>query len=477
MTMNRWLLGVCAIALVIGSAGSSGAKMTGITGKSAGCNPCHSGGTAPTVTITGPTSVTVGSTNEYLLQVFDVGSQHYGGLDASATGGTLATGGSYSTGTQLSSGEITHTAAKGSDGTSVKFSFFWTAPISTGAYALQAAGAAVNGDGGTGGDNWSTTSFSITVNPAPTPTLTGGTTPTASPTPTPTDAAATVTPTPTITPTPDPCPSAHCLDCSDICNCADAKPGVCIGYCGAGVCTDVGGACACQPTLDHFTCYKTGPTKGSIKFGGRPNPPGVGLEDQFGASTVAVKKSKFLCAPTNKNGEDPTAPTHAEHLEGYQIKPAEKRVLPTNLTVTNQFGAIQVDAKKESHLLVPTVKSLTAPPSLPGSFVVDHFQCYKAKLSKGAPKFLPILGVTIQDQFRTMQVDVKKPRYLCVPVDKNGEGIHDSVSHLMCYQVKQVKGDPKFVKVIGAYVQNQLAAEQLDVKTPSELCVPATLSP
>jgi hypothetical protein len=132
-----------------------------------------------------------------------------------------------------------------------------------------------------------------------------------------------------------------------------------------------------------------------------------------------------------------------------------------------------VDAKKQSHLLVPTVKDRVTPPPLPGAFTVDHFQCYKAKASKGAPKFVPVLNVEIEDQFGIMHVDVKKPTYLCNPVDKNGEGIHDSVTHLMCYQVKQVKTEPKFQKVLGVFVNNQFGPEQLDVKKPSELCVPA----
>jgi len=97
------------------------------------------------------------------------------------------------------------------------------------------------------------------------------------------------------------------------------------------------------------------------------------------------------------------------------------------------------------------------------------------KISKDAPKFTTVMGVAIEDQFGAMNVDVKRPRYLCVPVNKNGEGIHDAVSHLMCYRVKQVKGDTKFVKVVGAFVHNQFGAEQLDVKRPSELCVPATV--
>jgi len=191
-----------------------------------------------------------------------------------------------------------------------------------------------------------------------------------------------------------------------------------------------------------------------------------------------VKKPKFLCAPTNKNGEDPTAPDHSEYLEGYPIKPAEKLDLPTNLAVTDQFNqdGLAIGAKKESHLLVPTVKNLSSPPSLPEAFAVDHFQCYKVSISKGMPKFTPVRA-TIQDQFGMLTVDVKKPRYLCVPVKKNSEEIHDSASLLMCYQVKRVSGGSKFTKVIGAYVNNQFGPEQLDAKTLADLCIPAATSP
>jgi hypothetical protein len=59
--------------------------------------------------------------------------------------------------------------------------------------------------------------------------------------------------------------------------------------------------------LDHFTCYKAGATGGSVKFAGIPNPPGISLVDQFGTAQVEVKKPKFLCAPTDKNGEDPAS--------------------------------------------------------------------------------------------------------------------------------------------------------------------------
>jgi len=232
--------------------------------------------------------------------------------------------------------------------------------------------------------------------------------------------------------------------------------------------------------LDHFTCYKAGATSGSVKFPGIPNPPGVSLVDQFGTSTAEVKRPKFLCAPTNKLGEDPTAPTHPEHLTGFQIRNSTAPTFPTNIKVVDQFntGGLFVDAKRQSHLLVPTAKNLSATPPTPTMFVTDHFECYKVGVTSGTPKFMPVPGVTVQDQFGTMHVDVKKPKYLCTPVDKNGEDptAPNHVPHLMCYQVKQVDPVP-FMKMVGIFVNNQFGPEQLDAKKPSDLCVPALKNP
>jgi hypothetical protein len=234
--------------------------------------------------------------------------------------------------------------------------------------------------------------------------------------------------------------------------------------------------------LDHFTCYKAAATKGSVKFPGILNPPGISLVDQFGSSQVAVKKPKFLCAPTNKNGEDPTAPSHPEHLKIYQIKNSVKPVFPTGTTVIDQFNTsgISMDVKKQAYLLVPSVKSLTGPTPVPtpGAFTTDHFQCYKTSVTKNTPKFVPVLGVALGDQFGNMTVDVKKPAFLCSPVNKEGEdpSAPNHIDHLMCYKIKQVDA-VKFAKIPGVFVNNQFGSETLDVKKPALLCLPALLFP
>jgi len=231
---------------------------------------------------------------------------------------------------------------------------------------------------------------------------------------------------------------------------------------------------AAAQTLDHFTCYVAKPTAGTAAFA--PHP-GVKLDDAFGNSTVDVKRPRLLCLPTNKNGEDATAPSHADHLEDYQIKPASRFAPRLQQRVTDQFGSRLLDLKKPLALQVPTAKSTTSQPPPPVT-TLDHFQCYKARTSKGSARFAPILGVSLADQFGPMTVTVKKPRRFCLPVDKNGEspGAEGHSTHLMCYQVKQTSA-PRFAAVSGLYTDNQFGPERLDARKPYELCVPALRGP
>ena len=75
----------------------------------------------------------------------------------------------------------------------------------------------------------------------------------------------------------------------------------------------------------------------------------------------------------------------------------------------------------------------------------DHFLCYKAKTAKGS-KFEPVLGIELVDQFEEGLFDAQKLTSVCNPADKNGEGVHDDVTHLVGYQIKLSKTDPKQAK-------------------------------
>ena len=153
--------------------------------------------------------------------------------------------------------------------------------------------------------------------------------------------------------------------------------------------------------------------------------------------------------------------------------PQPKHVERTNIRVDNQFGTIFVDTKKPDRLLVPSAKSLAGPIDALDPETIDHFKCYKVKVTEGTPEFEPI-QVTLADQFEDKLFDVKKPKRLCNPVDKNSEGIFNPLAHLMCYTVKRAEGEPKHIKVSGIQVNNQFGPLQLDTKKEAELCVPST---
>jgi hypothetical protein len=96
----------------------------------------------PTITLTGPTSVTSGSTSNYTLSV-NVLTAGNGGLDVAASAGTFGAG----TGTQVMGGEITHTAPNTSTGTH-SWTFTWTAPTVTAATSVTLYAAATDSYGG-----------------------------------------------------------------------------------------------------------------------------------------------------------------------------------------------------------------------------------------------------------------------------------------------------------------------------------------
>jgi len=86
--------------------------------------------------------------------------------------------------------------------------------------------------------------------------------------------------------------------------------------------------------------------------------------------------------------------------------------------------------------------------------------------------------VTIDDEFGSLNLRVRKAFRLCVPADKNGEGISDPQIPLMCYVMKPAVGAPPFHPPVDpVYVNNQFGQTTYEVEHLHELCVPATLGP
>ena len=198
----------------------------------------------------------------------------------------------------------------------------------------------------------------------------------------------------------------------------------------------------------------------------------VDLDDQFITRLdVRVIKPRHFCNPVDKNGEgisDPTA-----HLQCYRIKEPRLPSKP-NVIVTNQFGTQRLTVSRAKELCVPSEKDM-----VPSPLNINHFKCYKVKRTKGAPKFEEQL-VTLDDQFETGKITrVIKPKLLCTPVDKNGEGIPNPAGHITCFKIKDAPGQPKFSRT-DITVTNQFTDDELGAATAGEcdaaplLCVPST---
>ena len=158
---SHWVFIILVTFAVIYSSVTASAFPSGQSGYSgkngSTCTSCHSTGTPPTVTLTGPASVTSGSTNSYTLTVGGSGNS---GLDVAASAGTFAAG----TGTQVLSGEI----AQSSPSTTHSWTFIWTAPTVTATTTATLYAASIDSFGGGTG----TIQQAITVTAAtPAPTL------------------------------------------------------------------------------------------------------------------------------------------------------------------------------------------------------------------------------------------------------------------------------------------------------------------
>ncbi len=209
------------------------------------------------------------------------------------------------------------------------------------------------------------------------------------------------------------------------------------------------------PPLNHFQCYDVGRTQ----FDRRD----VSLLDDFGPSMVEVRRPKLLCAPVNKDNENPTAPLDPEHLVGYEIRRDAPRFERLNdEVVEDQFGTLVVDLQRPERLLVPSAKGLVGAPAPLDPNLVDHYQCYKVRGDRRRVSDIPV-----EDQFGAGVTDVKRPLRLCLPVDKQGEGILNAAARLMCYQIKP---GPRVNQEV--VIDNQFGESDLLVRRARELCVP-----
>lgn len=199
----------------------------------------------------------------------------------------------------------------------------------------------------------------------------------------------------------------------------------------------------------------------------RPNfaGPPVTVTDAVGTTIVTLKRAKRICAPADLDGTDPTAPADPAHLTYYTLRPTPFR--PARAAVTTELGTVTVTLAKPDRLLVPTAKSLSAPPApLPAS--IDHYLCYRLSTAKTRAS-----GLHVTDQFGSIVIDVKRPLHVCLAASLDGAPVPVPGASLMCYLIRGTRPTtpPPLI-----YTHDTFGPDQYGFFGPRDFCVPATVA-
>jgi hypothetical protein len=204
---------------------------------------------------------------------------------------------------------------------------------------------------------------------------------------------------------------------------------------------------------DHYVCYPAS----DVTTGGPQNPAPVQIEDQFQPNrTYDPAPADRLCAPAKKNDEP--VQDQQTHLKRYPI--SGPPFSPRTVTVTNQYGQFVIRVTGPRFLLVPSSKSLTAPPAQPNANApgFEHYKCYTFNK---APR--------VQDQFQTVAAMSVLAWSLCNPARVNGSTIKNSQRHLLCYAVSG--SAPNVPNPV--FVNNQFGQERLQLGAMRQFCIPS----
>ena len=177
--------------------------------------------------------------------------------------------------------------------------------------------------------------------------------------------------------------------------------------------------------------------------------------------TTDLGLTSLFMVPVDKNDEGLFDPF--THLNCHDILDVVPSQIPY-VNVTNQFVTDQELAVGDPReLCVPTEKLIA-----PGPIDGDHFRCWEVIGAAGSS-----LGIDVNlvDQFQGFSTTALEPFRLCNPVDKNGEGIQDPDTHLVCYTIQPEGG------LLGVQIpiQNQFFALAIvDVDQPIAICAPSS---
>lgn len=151
------------VLLVPARAFGFGAGVFGFSGKppAASCTNCHNGGPTPTVTLSGPTTLALGATGTYTLDIVTGASGRSAGFDVATSDGVIGKV-PQANATWVNNGELSHTKAW-PKGATVQVQLTLTAPLTGGPVTLYATGLSSNGADDTVDDGTASTTLQVNI--------------------------------------------------------------------------------------------------------------------------------------------------------------------------------------------------------------------------------------------------------------------------------------------------------------------------
>lgn len=218
--------------------------------------------------------------------------------------------------------------------------------------------------------------------------------------------------------------------------------------------------------LDHFKVYEVDPIGANLDLEVRLN----GQFDDQAKEAKLINITRFAnpTGKTHPGGETGGIKDRNRHLNWYILKQGQAEP-QRKIRFRNQFGWHSVVIGDPRFLLVPAQKLSDKGSAFPDS--LDHYKCYEVIEIISMPH-LP--RVILDDQFVSEEkVQVKDPRYFCVPVSKHlpGTAPEDQImnpdDHLAIYLIT---AEPHQRKI---KVRDQFGEHVLAVTRSVMLAVPS----
>ncbi len=209
------------------------------------------------------------------------------------------------------------------------------------------------------------------------------------------------------------------------------------------------------PLENHYKVYNSLPI---------PIIKPIALADQFGTAAVDQLTFDRFSTPAEKILPDGTSFPMVNpdiHMDWWRIAYPEPS---RTIMVTDQFGKGPWVVGDARYLLVPSLKNVPPPQTVPPW---NHYLCYDVLTG-------PLVGkpVTLVDQFGNVNVVVLQARWFCNPVEKHADGqtypILDPNAHLACYTFQNPQPDFRSITTI-----DQFGYWQTQIHDADCLCTPA----